>query len=200
MNHIDSLIAYDAPLEKVLRLLCMISLTEGGIRDKQYKHFKQEVIQNYGFQHLVTLHNLDKMGLLTKHGNQKSNWDRIKKAFSLVQEDINMDAPTDACYVHAGMAPLVARLVEKGLKGEWDRMADNMDKYLPGKTIRSKQTKKIPDPKTKKQFHLVYLIGGVTRAEVSAIRFIGKKLKKEIVVCTSQMLNGNSLMKILSQE
>lgn len=177
----------------------MVSLTEGGIRDKQYKHFKQEIIQNYGFQHLVTLHNLDKIGLLTKHGNKKSNWDRIKKAFSLVQEDINMDDPTDASYVHAGLAPLVARLVEKTLRGQWDKMADSMDKYLPGKTVRSKDPKQIPNPNTGKQFHLVYLIGGITRAEVSAIRYIGRKLEKEIIVCTSQMLNGNSLMNILSQ-
>lgn len=54
-----------------------------------------------------------------------------------MKEDINMDDPEDASYVHAGLTPLVARLLERALEGKgWSGIQENMDKLLPGpKTI-----------------------------------------------------------------
>lgn len=61
---IEDLIALDAPLTDVLRLLCLESTTNGGMRQKDYERFSRAVVQAYGYQHMLTLDALGKMGLL----------------------------------------------------------------------------------------------------------------------------------------
>lgn len=46
----------------------------------------------------------------------------------------------------------------------------------------------------------VYFIGGVTFAEISAIRFWSRKKNIKVVVLTTGLLNGNSVMKSLMQQ
>ena len=67
---VEELIARDLPLETVLRLLCLESVVAGGLRAKDLENMKRLVLQAYGYQHLVTLAALDKMGFLvaTKGG------------------------------------------------------------------------------------------------------------------------------------
>ena len=61
---VEELIARDLPLETVLRLLCLESVVAGGLRPKDLESMKRLVLQAYGYQHLVTLAALEKMGLL----------------------------------------------------------------------------------------------------------------------------------------
>lgn len=47
---------------------------------------------------------------------------------------------------------------------------------------------------------MVYFIGGVTYAEVAALRFLAKKMKdkiKAIYIATTNMINGDKLIKSL---
>jgi hypothetical protein len=44
------------------------------------------VLHSYGFEHLFTLNNLEKSGLLTKQ-EMKNNWQLIKKGLKLVPEE-----------------------------------------------------------------------------------------------------------------
>lgn len=49
-------------LLRVLRLLCLQSLTAGGIRTAKYDVLRRIISQNYGYQQLFTLSNLEKAG------------------------------------------------------------------------------------------------------------------------------------------
>ena len=50
----------------------------------------------------------------------------------------------------------------------------------------------------KKKKILVYFIGGVTYAEVAAIRFLNKMFKdKYFMVATTQMINGDTCMEMI---
>ena len=49
-------------LQRVLRLLCMQSLTAGGVRASRYDSLRKMIAQIYGFQHLLTLGNLERSG------------------------------------------------------------------------------------------------------------------------------------------
>ena len=91
LNHIETLIAIEAPFQKVMRLLCMLSLAENGIKEKQYMYIKKEIFQVYGFHHILTFQNLEKVGLIKKANQKSNNWPSIKKHFKLIKEDINMD-------------------------------------------------------------------------------------------------------------
>ncbi|XP_060116200.1 vacuolar protein sorting-associated protein 33B isoform X2 [Heteronotia binoei] len=61
-EHIDRQVS---PIES-LRLLCLLSITENGLAPKDYRSLKTQYLQSYGPEHLLTFHNLKRMGLLTE--------------------------------------------------------------------------------------------------------------------------------------
>lgn len=71
-SFIEDCIAKKQPLQHVLRLMCLQSLANSGLKPKVLEHYKREIVQTYGFQHLLTLNNLEKAGLL-QHQVKKHN-------------------------------------------------------------------------------------------------------------------------------
>ena len=104
LDYIEELIAKQAPFTTVIRLLCVYSLVNGGIKSKQYDYFRREIIQTYGFRHLLTLENLAKVGLLKPLGASKNSYGSVSKAFRLIVDDINEHDPNDISYVYSGFA------------------------------------------------------------------------------------------------
>lgn len=66
MTAIEDLIIMEAPVTVVLRLLCLLSTTSGGIKPKNLDSLKRDICQTYGYEHLTTLLNLERAGVLTK--------------------------------------------------------------------------------------------------------------------------------------
>ncbi|XP_044300779.1 vacuolar protein sorting-associated protein 33B isoform X3 [Varanus komodoensis] len=54
-----------SPIES-LRMLCLLSLTENGLAPKDFRSLKAQYLQSYGPEHLLTFHNLKRLGLLTE--------------------------------------------------------------------------------------------------------------------------------------
>jgi hypothetical protein len=48
--------------------------------------------------------------------------------------------------------------------------------------------------KNRQKIAFVYFVGGVTYPEIESLRFLSKKLKTDIVVCTTHITNGNRLI------
>lgn len=86
-------------------------------------------LQTYGYEHLATLHNLEKAGLLRPQENR--TFPLMRKALKLVSENVDelvrellptlpvvslctafAQQPKDISYVFSGYAPLSVRLVE----------------------------------------------------------------------------------------
>jgi hypothetical protein len=127
-ENITELIARGVPLKTVLRLLCLESCTSGGLRPKDLDHFKREILQAYGYQHLLTFRALEKMELLQPRGSAtamllpgavggniagtKTNYNYLRKNLKLVIEDVSEKDPNDISYVYSGFAPLSVRLVQ----------------------------------------------------------------------------------------
>lgn len=123
---IEELIARDVPLKNVLRLLCLESCMSGGLRPKDLEHFKRQVVQAYGHQHLLTFWALEKMGLLQPRSSAttmllptsgaqagtKTNYGYLRKSLRLVVEEVSEKDPNDISYVYSGFAPLSVRLVQ----------------------------------------------------------------------------------------
>ncbi|XP_015494276.1 vacuolar protein sorting-associated protein 33B isoform X1 [Parus major] len=61
-EHIDRQVS---PIES-LRLMCLLSITENGLVPKDYRSLKTQYLQSYGPEHLLTFHNLKRIGLLTE--------------------------------------------------------------------------------------------------------------------------------------
>ncbi|KAL3419013.1 Sec1 family protein [Phlyctema vagabunda] len=125
---IEELIARGAPLTEVLRLLCLESCLAGGIKPSALDGFKKMILQAYGYQHLLTLHVLEKLQLLlsrtspmalmipmagaTANTGTKTNYTYLRKQLRLIVDEVNEHEPNDIAYVYSGYAPLSVRLVQ----------------------------------------------------------------------------------------
>ncbi|KAI1152164.1 Sec1-like protein [Nemania diffusa] len=132
---IEELIARDTPLPEVLRLLCIYSCVSGGIKSKDFDHFRRLVLEGYGYQHLITLHNLEKLQLFLSRsspmanmipmpgaGNAtgtKTNYTYLRKQLRLIVDEVNEHDPDDIAYVYSGYAPLSIRLVQCVLQKQY---------------------------------------------------------------------------------
>ena len=57
------------PPFNILKLFCLESLTQNGIKSKNYDNFKKDFFQIYGFEHLILWNNLEKLKILKKYVN-----------------------------------------------------------------------------------------------------------------------------------
>lgn len=236
------LINRDVPLATILRLLCLESTTNAGIRPKDLESFKKTLLQAYGPQHLLTLSALEKTGLISTRGGvglssavkpgSVSNYTPLRKALRLWDDDVNEASPQDISYTFSGYAPLSVRLVQSIVHkhslanlikpplnppqpnplAQGLRIFDDAAKYIRGATFDEVQT---GDQKALKARNIlnashadanktvvVFFLGGVTRAEIAALRFVGEKLKEvggegrgsRIVVCATNIIKGDGLV------
>lgn len=125
---IEELIARDMPLSDILRLLCIYSCISGGIKSKDFDQFRRLVLQGYGYQHILTLHNLEKLQLFLSRASPmasmipmpgsgsatgtKTNYTYLRKQLRLIVDEVNEQTPNDIAYVYSGYAPLSIRLVQ----------------------------------------------------------------------------------------
>ncbi|KAL8784198.1 MAG: hypothetical protein Q9213_004090, partial [Squamulea squamosa] len=217
---IEELIARDLPLITILRLLCLESTVSGGLRPKDLDSFKRQILHAYGYQHLLTLHNLEKMGLLVARtaanpfyipvgggGASESkitNYNALRKSLRLIVDEVNEQDPNDIAYVYSGYAPLSVRLVQtiiqkqelltltRGPSTDTPSSAPSAATGWQGfedvlKNVRGETFNKIQkgDEAAVKARHMlmgsgkektvvVMFLGGITRTEIAALRFVAK--------------------------
>ncbi|KAJ4720732.1 Vacuolar protein-sorting-associated protein 33-like protein [Melia azedarach] len=214
-EYIEEMIHKQEPLNKVLRLLILFSVTNSGLPKKHFDYLRRELLHSYGFEHMATLNNLEKAGLLKKQ-ETKSNWATIKRALQLVVEDTDTANPNDISYVFSGYAPLSIRLIQNAVRSGWRPMEEIL-KLLPGPHFEAKRGKfsssssfdmsqgslssidKVADGR--RSLVLVVFIGGVTFAEISALRFLSAQegMAYDLIVGTTKIINGNSLAETFSE-
>ncbi|KAJ8540282.1 hypothetical protein K7X08_030201 [Anisodus acutangulus] len=208
-EYIEEMIHKQEPLINVLRLLILFSITNSGLPKKNFDYLRRELLHSYGFEHIATLNNLEKTGLLKKQ-ETKSNWLTIKRALRLIVEDTDTANPNDISYVFSGYAPLSIRLVQHAIRSGW-RPIEEILKLLPGPHSDIKRggvsnspsldslngslhsSDKVVDGR--RSLVLVVFIGGVTSAEISALRFLSAQegMAYDIIVATTKIVNGSTL-------
>ncbi|EXB96214.1 Vacuolar protein sorting-associated protein 33-like protein [Morus notabilis] len=169
----------------------------------------RELLHSYGFEHMGTLNNLEKAGLFRKQ-ETKSNWLTVKRALQLVVEDTDTAIPNDIAYVFSGYAPLSIRLVQHAVRSGW-RPIEEILKLLPGPHSDTKRGRfsstssfdnlygssasgdKVADGR--RSLVLVVFIGGVTFAEISALRFLSAQegMAYDLIIGTTKIISGNTL-------
>ncbi|GFP96998.1 vacuolar protein-sorting-associated protein 33 homolog [Phtheirospermum japonicum] len=170
----------------------------------------RELLHSYGFEHIATLINLEKAGLFRKQ-DSRSNWLTIKRALQLLVEDTNTTNPNDISYVFSGYAPLSVRLVQQAIRSGW-RPIEEILRLLPGPHSETKRGgfSSIPSYDTlpgslnslekpadgRRALVLVVFIGGVTFAEISALRFLSSQegMAYDLIVGTTKIVNGQTLI------
>lgn len=199
-NYIEDSIAQKEPLTKVLRLVCMQSVCNNGLKPKVLDYYKREILQTYGYEHILTLNNLEKAGLLKSQTSTRNNYPTIRKTLRLWMDDINEQNPNDISYVYSGYAPLSVRLTQLLARPGW-RSIEEVLKMLPGPHFEERQ--QLPSGLHKKRQQgenrvtLVFFLGGVTYAEIAALRFLSQMEEggTEYIIATTKLINGTSWIK-----
>jgi len=80
LDHIEVLVGLQRNLNKILRLLSLQSIVDNGLKAKTWDFFRREILQSYGFENLLLLNNMEKVGLIKKQ-ETKSSWSNLEKVF-----------------------------------------------------------------------------------------------------------------------
>lgn len=235
-ENMEELIARDVPLKTVLRLLCLESCLNNGIRSRDLDSFKKQIMQAYGFQHMITLTNLEKMGLLVPReshrgylnpisssaGSSATDWNAVRKTLQLWVDEVQEADPNDIAYVFSGYAPLSVRLVQcilqksylhgltatrtsgaapagTGWKGFEDTLARirgaTVDVTQKGHDADASHARKtLRGSKEGPKISIVFFLGGVTYAEIAALRYVSEQLEasggRKLVIGTTGIISG----------
>uniref|UniRef100_A0A671G4P6 VPS33A core subunit of CORVET and HOPS complexes n=1 Tax=Rhinolophus ferrumequinum TaxID=59479 RepID=A0A671G4P6_RHIFE len=204
-SYIEDCIARKHPLIKVLRLICLQSVCNSGLKQKVLDYYKREILQTYGYEHILTLHNLEKAGLLKPQTGGRNNYPTIRKTLRLWMDDVNEQNPTDISYVYSGHAPLSVRLAQLLSRPGW-RSIEEVLRMLPGPHFEERQP--LPTGLQKKRqpgenrVTLIFFLGGVTFAEIAALRFLSQLEDggTEYVIATTKLMNGASWLESLMEK
>lgn len=210
-SYIEDLIAKKESLVKVLRLICLQSVTNDGLKPKVLDFYKREILQTYGFEHILTLSNLERAGLLKFQGPR--GFPTLRKTLNLVVGEVNELNPLDISYVFSGYAPLSVRLIQTLMGPGWRSIQEVM-RFLPGQAFEIDQ--KLPPGVEKRKplsqgnqedntrVCLVFFLGGATFAEIAALRFLSQQENSshgptEYIIATTKLINGSNWIESLME-
>jgi len=223
--------------DKALCLLCLHSITSGGVKSNKLEAIKRAIGQNYGFDYLFTLMQLERIGLIKRKDallsvvdTSTSVWHSMRKPLKLINDSINMLRPDDISYVTAGYAPISVRLLQifttpgmlhhytneiKQLSGPLlefmqhknsaDELRDTISRLAPDSVLvhpSATPTATMPSMAVSGQTEqgkpvlLFIVIGGITRLEIAALRFLTRDPSfpySVLIGCTS-VVSGASLV------
>eukprot|EP00696_Hemimastix_kukwesjijk_P015912 gnl/Hemi2/418_TR141_c0_g1_i1.p1 gnl/Hemi2/418_TR141_c0_g1~~gnl/Hemi2/418_TR141_c0_g1_i1.p1 ORF type:complete len:361 (+),score=106.36 gnl/Hemi2/418_TR141_c0_g1_i1:931-2013(+) len=225
-DFIEECINRQEPLTRVLRLLCLYSLTNNGMSQKKLDFFRHEILQTYGYEYIFTLVNLEKLGLLRLQEGRNA-WKSLAKLLRLLVEDLDEHSPQDIAYVYSGYAPLSVRIIQAMCRAvppntPWFRQQGLEDalRLLPGPHFEEKQSNHMlqvmeqqaaaaaagtadasqaPTDGKRPKVTLVFFLGGACFTEISALRFLRQhdNSGRDYIIATTKLINGNSLLKSL---
>ncbi|KAF9055953.1 Sec1-like protein [Panaeolus papilionaceus] len=153
LNAIEDLIAQGADMQVVIRLLCLASLTGGGVKAKNLENIKREILQAYGYEYLPLLLSLaaPPLGILLPNplppaisGGLKYPYTSLRKSLRLLIDD-NAEAleevENDIAFVYSGYAPISIRLVQC-IAQKGGVLSNPAEKERTGETANSGDAKK----------------------------------------------------------
>jgi hypothetical protein len=188
-------------------MLCLLCLT-GSLKQDQLQFFKKEILQTYGYNQLLTLMNLEKIGLLV--AKNKNEFLSLVKFLKLNNENVDEIEPNDIAYVFSRYAPLSVRLVEYELgdKKGWSSYVSNqafsrfvqsfMLATLPPRNAKDNSNNAINEysvtiSNTVPSTVVVLMLGGLTYSEVAAFRLISNKRNINFILMTTKLVNSNNI-------
>ena len=197
-----------------LRLICLMSTTNNGIKPKYFDLLKQLYLNSYGHEHLITFRNLLRAGLV-QHKNDDpasaslssrslSTFKQLTKLLKLVPKDpgsYNVYAPKDMSYVYGGAyKPLSCAAVDSVIRNRGWKEFDEVrswgrplfTNYQAMSGARQETQRAVQDRKVA----LVYFIGGCTFSEINALRFLGEMSgsKYSYIIATTNIIGPGTLI------
>lgn len=193
-----------------LRLFCLMLITQN-LNDSEINMFWEKFLHQFGFKYSYVLQNLINAGIISDSRNSSagslfpnfwlprlatSQFNLVANRLKQIPPDkniIDLKYPTCPSYVFRGTyIPLVAQIASMVLNStQLEEMRTKLE-GLGNLTIRNER--KYP---LQTRTLLVYVIGGITYAEIGALNFIEALTGAKIIVLSDQIISGNDLMENL---
>ncbi len=196
-QYIDGLISKNTPVHIPLRLLCLQSVSSGGLKAKRLEQVRRDIVQQYGFHVLRGLDSLGRLGLLRPY--DRSNFAlsaAIRKGTRCCAAN-QEDELTDIHFAYSRFAPLSVRCVQgllATLPGAERPSEQEFLRHLPGgPPLVQSQARPVAAVTAgaggeKKNIACIVFVGGITHAEISALRFLASKdATREFVIVTTRV-------------
>lgn len=222
-DFVESFIVRQVNPEAGLRLLCLLSVVQEGLPVKQYQRWCRLFAQSFGHEHIVTFFNLRKLHLFQENNMHSGimastgvmDVSLTKKKFREMCKRLNLiprlsegspydvKNPRDAAFVFGGAySPVVVSLLDSCVLQHADACRKkDLNSVIPDYSC---DTWRGSAPSVRRDVDdsghkvvAVFFVGGVTYAEISAIRFWARIRRVQVLVLTTGITNGNSVMQSL---
>lgn len=158
---------------RIIRLICVQSIVSGGLKPKICDYYKREIIQNYGFEYLMLLSELEKAEILRIQDKvyEEPSFRQLRSKSELIIDNFDESNPNHFSYVYGGYAPISVMQAQSELE------------YTDPSNEESRTV-------------LVFFIGGCTFAEISAFRYLAQREDSNcgFIVGTTKIINGKSFI------
>jgi len=183
--------------ENALKILCLANWRTGGLSSKLYESHKMDFLNLYGFDKLPFLLQLEENKLLGVQGADRAKFkDHLTKTLKLGEKNRDIFNPSNPSFVFDSQwNPITTRLVHEAVSGSWRRISELLNHF---NVPYAEKTQNIENKSVEKNI-IVFVIGGITYAEVSSLRNLAQRLGVEIIVGSTEMINTSSFLKQISK-
>ncbi|KAG7378550.1 Vacuolar protein sorting-associated protein 33B [Phytophthora boehmeriae] len=199
-------------LYDVIKLLCLCSLVRGGLKPDTLAWYRQQLCHTYGHQILPLLVQLEKLDLLSVEN--RFDFPKKRKQLLLMRgalDDEDTIRPVDIHFMfpYTGYAPMSIRLLQESLGWKFKSLAkdptSSIVSFGSGSGSNSSSHNSLSaasagsaDSPSKHFDVLVYYVGGVTVAELTAFRFLNQMQSQyTFFVAATSICNGSRLLRAI---
>lgn len=189
-----NLILKNEDVYRIYRLLCIFSLAEGGFKAKHYEILKKEMVETYGFEQIKTFNLLNQAGILYNKDvkKMKSAYNFFKKSQKLFNAEYEKEDPKRTSFPYGAYTPITIRIMEQAFREAWK--TGGLVDQLPGHTEISGDPKNAGEVKSTKKVVVLYMIGGITYAEISCLRYLAKQRNIELLIASTNIINYRRML------
>ncbi|CAG9773107.1 unnamed protein product [Ceutorhynchus assimilis] len=201
-SYLEEILTTENDMLLSLRLFCLISITQC-LSETEIKSFWRKFLHQFGYSYGFAFNNLTTLGFIEDYTPGKLNLKLPKFASSnfytnaknLRQipadpDNVNLNHPTCASYVYGGAyIPLITQIA--GLLFNSIPLEDVQIKLESFGKVAIRNEKRYP---LLCRNILVYVVGGVTYAEIAACNLLETLMGSKICILSDRIVNGNDLM------
>ena len=201
-DYYDTEMARKGDYVELMRLFCLENLYFGGVKGKIYESFKNDFLLTYGHKLFFLIKNLEELKILNKDGKSKY-YQTLFEKLNLINFNIDLNNPKDTSAVFGGFAPLSIRLIENSIKKGLGTLYKEFLKNFGFEIIYPPDETQVGNPLQEKNFILLVFTGGVTYAEIDAVRFLNQSeefSKYKFLIITTNIISAKSFLDEIKED
>lgn len=205
-EYIHDLINQKSSIILVLRLLCLYSLANGGIRSKEYDGFKEKMMLSFGVCETVAAFlSLSKCGLLKKLKGKPQDifslWQKYEMGYRSSGSTLESDVDPIS-QLFGGYIPPIIRFLEMyftlGKRKINSFLLEAFQNFSSIVHHRTSSSEGVNQGSESPVSIVICVIGGLTRSEIGGMRILRNKYPNfPLLVFSTEVLSGRRIMNSL---